>query len=149
MTKKSTFVFWMLNIALPLLFGITIYLFYRPDTFISDLIFRLLGIRGFSVSNPQTQFGASLVSFVRYFLCDILWAYALTFTCALILGPERPQRLIGLGVSLGLEMMIELFQKFQILRGTFDFLDVLLEFVATLVAVLIIKIFYCRFKGGM
>ena len=71
---------------------------------------------------------------LRNHLPDMLWSYALVYALILILGDSNNVILLGL-VSGIWGLMMELLQLLELSPGTFDFLDVLAEFVAAFVAV--------------
>lgn len=130
-------VFFGLNIIVPLLAGVFLYLWLRPDTYISAYLYKML-----SLSVENFQFGFSLPyqlnSFLRNFSCDMLWAYSLTFTVFLILGFKYESLKPTLIICAVFEVSIEFLQKFGVIPGTFDFLDILLELCVTIFAVIII-----------
>jgi len=80
--------------------------------------------------------------FARNFLSDIFWAYSLTHTAFFIFHTERKH---GVGVFLicvAFETAIELFQKANILPGTFDILDILFEICITAFVTQLINIIF-------
>lgn len=147
MIPKESKWFWIGNILLPLILGLGIYLLYRPDTYVSRAIYGLW--HGSAVRPPIApgKWGQRLTAFIRNYSCDMLWAYALTFSCALILGAEDRQLLLCAGICLLFELMTELLQKGQLLSGTFDLGDIALEFLTTAAAVMIIR-GHRRYKKG-
>jgi hypothetical protein len=68
----------------------------------------------------------------------MLWAYSLTFTVFLILGFKYESLKPTLIICAVFEVSIEFLQKFGVIPGTFDFLDILLELCVTIFAVIII-----------
>lgn len=131
-------VFWGVNILLPIILGVTVYVLFRPDTYVSQFVYSQLGF------NPKISIAFVPVSkFVKYYLCDILWAYSLTFSMIFILKNEKNKYKIALPVCIVFEIIIELLQLCRSLPGTFDFVDMFNECVTT-----ILIIFICR-KGKM
>ena len=134
--KRRRRVFWLVNTLLPLLFGLFIYILYRPDTYISSVFLRILNTSGI----PSEQLSARS-AFLRFYLCDILWAYALTFTISFLLGQLKKELFLTAAICVAFEGMIEFMQKWQIIRGTFDWIDLLSEALATMFAISMIIYF--------
>lgn len=139
MIQRHSFVFWFLNITVPLLIGLFLYVVFRPDTIISNAIYGLL-----QLTKPDIRANSSLLSEVIFFLrcysCDMLWAYSLTFACSAIIGTSARQLAVTGIICFSFEILIELLQNYGVLTGVFDFLDIILEIISTLLAVLIIII---------
>ena len=131
---KREHIFWLLHIVLPIVVGGLMYLQFRPDTYLSSLIYRGMGISAPALTETSPA-GQAVLAFLRNFLCDMLWAYALTMTVAWIL--EQP--IVVLVICCAMEMGIEWLQKIQILSGTFDPVDIILECFTTIFALLIVK----------
>ena len=73
MSRKT---FYWINILVPLLFGVIVYLYWKPDAYISRLILHYLPISYESdLGRPE-----GICKFIRYYFSDICWAYALTFS---------------------------------------------------------------------
>lgn len=128
--------FWILNIVLPLCIGLCVYLWFRPDTYVSRFLLRFLPIRP-----PQLS-----CAFLRNHLCDMLWAYALCFCIVFILGHSRKNAAAALVICVGFSFLMELIQKKSVFPGTFDPLDVVLSSVSAILALLFIVIIH--YYGG-
>ncbi len=134
--KKET-VYYSLNIVLPLITGTLLYVLFRPDTIISGLIYKILK-QELYLNAPRSYF----TDFVRNHLCDILWAYSLTNTVALIFHSERNRNLKPLIICATFEIFLELMQKAKFITGTFDLLDIIFEISITAFATLLINIIF-------
>ena len=79
--------------------------------------------------------------FVRNYLCDALWAYALTMTVCGILGQTK--RAIGgtAVLCVATETLLEFAQRLPFVRGTFDGWDIFIQIIATAIA--LVDIIYC------
>ena len=135
---KRIRIFTLLNIVLPIALGVLIYTITRPDTYISQWIYR---IGHFSI--PHYAVKDMLPLWLWMFLCnfsaDILWAYSLTYAVyAIFYDSPRYMHLI-FAVCILFEIGIELLQLFDILKGTFDFLDIAFEICTSAIASLNIK----------
>lgn len=125
----------MLNILIPLLLGFSVYIVFRPDAIISVYIFSLLKLHPIVLClSPEW-----LRIFVNNFLSDFLWAYSLTFVVSLILGYSRKNQIISFSLCFIFEAIIELLQRTKFIHGTFDIIDVFVESIAILFALVLIK----------
>ncbi len=134
--KQRRFFYW-LNICIPLLVGLILYLSFRKDAFISVFWGKYLPL-------PAPLFKSLpewLSLFLRNYASDILWAYSLGFAIQLVLGRSKRSRLHTLVVCLCFEVILEVLQRFGVIRGTFDYLDILLEACSICLALLVIKVF--------
>lgn len=135
MKDHKIFTFWSLNILIPLFSGLILYLLFRSDTYVSQFIYGIFAIP----KNAAILCGDSrFFKFIRFYACDILWAYSLTFLLSLIIGHKSIQNIIVFIIALSFDGTIEFLQKFDIIPGTFDIIDILLEAVITVFALLII-----------
>lgn len=119
----------MLNIFMPLFIGLLIYIFVNKRAYISGIVnipvnLKLEGITGV---------------FIKCWLADMLWSYAMTFSLALVLKPFRKRVLISAALTIFLGSFLELLQFLNVITGTFDFWDVIFEITAVLIAVFVIK----------
>ena len=123
----------VLHTILPVAVGGLIYFFFRPDTHISRFFYKV-----FSVTAPDSLeiVPCWLALICRNFLPDMLWAYALTATAMLIMDDGGKY---SFWVCLIFKTVMELCQKWGILSGTFDWLDVFLEICASALAALTVK----------
>ena len=112
---KRRLAFWMVNIIIPLFLGLCIYVLCRPDTYVSSVFIRFLNTFGITTGNIYVR-----SEFLRFYLCDILWAYALTFTISFLLGQSKEELYLTAGICVAFEGIIEFMQKWQIIRGTFE-----------------------------
>ena len=117
------------NIFLPLLTGLFIYLFVNKRAYISTIINIPLKI------NVKGLAGV----FVKCWLCDMLWSYALTAALYLVLIPFRYRLILSATASFIVGVFLEGLQYFNIISGTFDVLDIIFELTAVLIAVYVIK----------
>lgn len=144
MQKKSRghALFWVLNISLPLLAGLAVYLIFRPDAAISRAFCSFTGF-----TPPQLSTGWSRLDLaIRYFAPDVLWAYAFSSVAMLIIGPAKLGILAGAALSAAFEVTAELLQLYGILPGTFDIRDVLLEIAASAFAMIVVLLVLGRKK---
>ena len=138
MCQKKQGYLCLIHIGISIVMGVIIYILVRPDTYISRIFRDIVNISGVG-DNVSAVCPRPILQFLRYYASDFLWAYALTFAIFYVLRNDKRGILIADGICFVFESSIELLQKFQIVSGTFDWLDILCEFCATAIASLIIK----------
>lgn len=109
-----------------------LYLIFRPNTYITQIIFDLINING---ENIRTS--AVSCAFSKYYLPDFLWAFSLC--CGLVsVFPHKRFYIILVGIITFLCGLIwELLQFTKTISGTGDILDIILYLTACLIAVMI------------
>lgn len=125
--KNKEFIF--INIALPLIIGLCIYLLFGSNTYINSLF-------GISI---RFTFGNVLDIFIKSWLCDILWSYSLFNAIWISLFAFKRRTFIASLISFVLVISIESLQYFSVISGTFDILDIFFELTAVGFAVCNIK----------
>ena len=131
-------VFCCTHSLIALMVGLITYCVFRPDTYISQEIYKILDIKSVCFG-VRTLFSKGSITFFCNFLPDILWAYALTFAINMAWVGARFGIVKTLLVCVVFEVGIEFSQLIGVMQGTFDWLDILFEFCATTLAALIIK----------
>ena len=113
-------------------------MFFRPDTYVSQALYNVIGV---SVDGIITKDALPtwLLLFIRNFLGDISWAYALTFTIGYIWLTPGGRMIPVFGIVTIFEIGIEVLQKVGIIPGTFDWWDIFLEICITAFVMLLIK----------
>ena len=129
--NKTDLVIGIGFIAIPLITGLLNYLILAPETMVTQLFGKLFGIDiAFTPHN-------TILIYIRYYLSDICWAVALVNSLLLILGNTKKNAWIPLIVASVFCVIVESFQLFGFIKGTFDFFDILIELVATVTSWLI------------
>ena len=124
MKKK---LFFSLNIAIPLVLGLTVYLTIRNSTYINSF----LAIEGNCVTNP-------FLVFVSNWGADILWSYSLTFAVYLSVYAFRKRLILSVIISGLVGTILEFLQYTGFVHGTFDPLDICFEIMAAVIAAIVI-----------
>lgn len=132
MKRKNLFIF--LNVAFPLLIGLSIYLFCYKNTYINTFFENYLGI-----NFPYIYRATLLHQFITNWACDILWAYALTFSLYFCFRTFNKSILITSFITVSFAVILECLQLTGIVNGTFDTWDIIMELSAIIIAVIIIK----------
>ena len=131
-SKNSYIAFYLPNIIIPLAVGLIIYTLLNPFSFISICIYRLLNIPAPYVDDMPA------VDIIRNYVCDMLWAYSLCFAVSMILGKNPLGISVSLIISLLFCSLTEALQIPQVIKGTFDIADIILESFSCVAAHLII-----------
>lgn len=124
--------FYFGNTAIPLGIGTAIYVLFRPDTYLArwgNGFFHAYTKDISGVIRRMENTVPVLVSFLRNFTSDMLWAYALFFAVSFI---ERGWKAVV--DTMLFAAGIEAFQGWGIMAGTFDWWDIWLEWLAIAVA---------------
>ena len=133
--------FYALNISISLVIGLIVYVCYRPDTYVSQAVYNLLGI-SHDIGGFANWLPTWLLLFIRNYLADIIWAYALTFTICYILWNQNKSMFPIFSIVAVFEICIEVSQKVGIMSGTFDWFDIFLEICISALVMLVIKTKY-------
>lgn len=128
--------FAILNCVLPLLFGAFIYWHFRPDAWITRFIDCIFG-KVPEITEENRAINDTILRLCKFYLPDILWSYSLTSAVCLILSRPR----ISVILSMSFSFLTEFFQLTRILPGTFDWADVVLEWMASLTAAGLFSVF--------
>ena len=137
--KKMLCILWTANVFLPLLAGLAVYILLRPDTLVSGWFYRVLPFLK-PEKLPVTAAASRIRRFLSFYVPDMMWAYAFTSTVYLIFGISRRSVLPAVAISIAFFTFTELAQKFAVISGTFDILDILIEAAATALSIIIISL---------
>ena len=121
------------NILLPLLAGASLYIISSPNViFLKYLKLRI--VIASELMNSHIWFWPIL----RNYMPDMLWGYSLVFAVYMIIDNNAASMRM-LFYVLVFSIALELLQLFPMIPGTFDLLDIFVEGVAEMLAVIIIK----------
>ncbi len=121
------------NIFLPILAGSLLYYVISPEVIFVQSIDRLLGV-SLHVGTENT-----FVLIMRSYMPDMLWAYALVFSLMLVTGNKTANVWKMLAIAGMFSTIMEVLQITGYVKGTFDVMDIIVEIIAELMAVFIIK----------
>ena len=92
-----------------------------------------------------SDFGNLLIRFVRNYIPDMAWGYALVFSLYAIADDQTEKGLYTLAfIAIVFSAAIEIIQMTHIIRGTFDLWDIAAELLTEVTAVFIIKNHFLR-----
>ena len=107
-----------------------------PDTIFVEFIDRLAGTATRRVTFSQHN---GLLRFIRFYLLDMCWGYALVFSLHAILGNNTANIKWIFIIAFIFSASMEFLQMTPFVNGTFDVFDILCEALAEGIAVFIIK----------
>lgn len=132
MRKKH--IFLLINIVFPLIIGLAIYLICYKSTYINTTFNEIFGF-----TPPYFYSDNTFYRFISCWACDILWAYSLTFGLYLCFKDFKNPLVISSVLAVSLAVIMEILQAYDLISGTFDIWDIILEITAIILAVIIIK----------
>lgn len=139
MKKNRKYFFLVINILAPILIGAAIYYVISPNVIFVQQLDSLLNRR---IHINTTNFNLSIMRFVRNYLLDMLWGYALVFALFLFTGNNTAEIRKIFIIAVIFSAVMEILQLTSIAKGTFDVFDIIVEFLAEVTAVFIIKKHY-------
>lgn len=120
--------------TLPVIFGGLIYLTYRTNTLLMFGWFEKIGLSdfvGFLRSNKQLQ-DFSIPTWIKFSLPDALWLFSFTYILLILWDFKvNRQSLFWLLFAPTIGLFSEIGQLVGIVSGTFDLIDLVLLFIAT------------------
>lgn len=136
--RNRNAIFLLSNAIIPLFLGLGIYFFMKSGTYINTF---------FEIDFDYTP-KTIIERFIVNWLCDFLWSYSLVFALYFVLSPFKNRLLISCIISALLGLILELLQGVNIMSGTFDWWDILIEFLAVFTATsILIKINHLSHKN--
>lgn len=121
-----------LNIFIPLVLGLLLYLFTKPENYISLFVSQFYSFPTFNCSSP-------IMEFINNWGCDFLWAYSLSAILFELFKSFKHSWIFSSLISISLGISMELLQYYNVVAGTFDVWDIIVEIIAVIVSILIIK----------
>lgn len=135
MNRKTKVVF-VLNCIVPLTIGAIVYYLFSPEVIFVKQVDEIIGCR----MHLNLLFHDNIVlQAIRFYVLDMLWAYALVFAIEFIIGNNTANLKTVFGVAFLFSTTMEILQLTTLAKGTFDVWDIICEFVAEVIAVFIIK----------
>jgi hypothetical protein len=137
--KNRKYYFLIMNILAPILIGAAVYYVISPNVIFVQQLDSLLG-NGIHVNTVSSNLFA--MRFVRNYLLDMMWGYALVFALYLFTGNNTAEIRKIFIIAVIFSAVMEILQLTSIAKGTFDVFDIIVEFLAEATAVFIIKKHY-------
>lgn len=134
--KKGKNLILLLSSLLFLLTGGLIYLFFRQHSLLMFSWLRFINLEQyFQIKNFNHE--SQFLCFCVYSLPNMLWAISAYMLFGIVLQAERKLFYIYSSGFCFVNVLAEIFQKFQIISGTFDFMDLLVLLISYGMGVLI------------
>lgn len=139
---KKTISHIILFVILPLFAGGLIYLLTRPDSLIMFEWFKKIGIlENIKIIRSQMNIKPFLNNWIIYNSPAWIWSLSLTILLGEIWKNEiNNKSLIFLITPSLLGIISEIFQKINLINGTFDYIDLVFYFIGGFTGILIIKL---------
>ncbi len=136
MKTKSSLI---IQVVFPLFFGGLIYISFRDTSLIMFDWFNLIGIIDYVnlVRETLQPVRQHIPEWIYYSLPDGLWVYAFTSILHTIWGKNYTKLKYWLILPITFGILMEVAQAFNIVRGTFDFLDLILCMTAFILSILL------------
>ena len=140
--KKMKKLLLVIHTLIPIFVGALIYYFSSSEVIFVKQIDKCLGIS----FHPSVLCKENVIfQFIRNHFLDMLWGYALVFALFFVLGNNAAVIGKTFLIAFSFSAIMEFLQITPRIHGTFDVWDVVVLFLAEIIAVFIIK-FY--FRGG-
>ena len=138
MIKK---IFLTLNIICPVIIGAFIYYLISPDVFFVKKIDALIGgVINIHIPPIENVF----FKLIRNYFLDMMWGYALVFALFYIIGNNAVKIGKIFWIAFLFSAIMEIIQIAPLVQGTFDIFDICVEFLAEVIAAIIIYKTYSR-----
>ncbi|MGN0155653.1 MAG: hypothetical protein ACI39N_00260 [Lachnospiraceae bacterium] len=138
---KTKVILW--NIIIPIFLGATIYYLISPEVIFVRRMDFLIG-KGIHISDITAV--NLTIRIMRNYLPDMLWGYALIFTLYYFLNNNTAYLLKTFLIASLFSAVMEFLQITPVVKGTFDWYDIIVELLAEVIAVFIIKKLLLRRK---
>ena len=122
----------LLNILIPLVLGGSFYIITSSDALFVHLITSYIGD-----IKTTVHFDTKWYLLISNYLADILWGYSLVFAIHLASDITATYKIFLLAFAFS--SLMEAIQMHECVLGTFDFYDIVVEGVAEIIAVIILK----------
>lgn len=135
--KLICFIFSVASLVL----GLLIYVFLRNGTYMH----LFLNYIDFFGEFSPLKYNNCFAQFLKYYLADFLWGISLSyFLSAISFEYSTKRAVVNSLVSITLGVLLELFQKLDIINGTADICDVFMYVAAGLIHAVFNIIFFIR-----
>lgn len=125
-----------INISVSMIIGSLIYYLISPEVIFVEKISSMTGWK------VNIGYENNVIKIIRSYVPDILWAYALMFSLVVITGNKTAGIWKMYIVAALFSTIIEMLQLTGMFKGTFDIVDIIVELMAEIIAVFIIKVHY-------
>ena len=124
-------------IAMAMLLGLYLYFMYRSQDTIVNALFAKLGAREFPFLMNIWHKHYAIPQWCMYSLPEGLWVFSATLLSIRLEFPIREKRIHLKYLPFLFAMLVELVQVLGITNGQFDWLDIFVSFIFTVLALII------------
>lgn len=124
-------IYALINAILPLFAGCLVYLFFKPTSMISMIGRHLFG--EISITNQLKILGNNV--FINCYLTDMLWSYS--FMSAMLLTVKNNKYISVIALCVFMNIILEMIQIFEFVYLVFDPLDIAVQMIGSLVAIIV------------
>ncbi len=127
--SAKTIIYYSVNTIVPLALGVILYVFTRPGTIISQIIYDCF--------QANRRINIALPTILSDYGCDFLWSYSLVHCLFLVSRSYK----FSLFVCIAFSVFIEVIQLLPFVRLVFDPIDIVVEIIGIIIGLCIITIF--------
>lgn len=131
--------FILIHIILPLIIGAFLYIYFRNDSIIFKRSINLELIKG--DSKKIEIYHPKVADWIIYSLPDGLWVYSFSAVLYSIWGKNFSGIKIIIFIPFVVLCILETLQYFKIITGTFDFMDIFISFIMSILLIINFKLF--------
>ena len=113
--------------------GTLVYVFYNQSTFVFTAVSKVIHIPKMNIENPI------LAGFLQCYCADLFWAFSFALIIQSILMLDR-KKAYWLMLSSCLGLVVEILQMFHIIKGVFDFYDIIVYIIGTGITTIIVRL---------
>lgn len=136
---RKSGIFWLINIFIPLIIGLLLYIWLRPDVLVARTVIQLCP----RLAEVTYSGNSATVILIKNHMSDFLWAYSLMISVLWICEKYGIDRKKGIYICLLVDFVME---GSQVINPffTFDCFDLITEFIGTIIACFVSGCF-CKF----
>lgn len=134
--KKQIVLYSLITIVIPIFIGSLLYYFFCPDVWFVQQIKNLLGEAGYSKTTLEVT---PLISFIRNYFFDFVWAFALINALYISINNNAVPIIVSVSITITLGSIMEVLQKFGFAQGTSDICDIVAEGLGAIIGAYIIN----------
>ncbi len=145
---KKTTIYIALFVIIPIFAGGLIYILTRPDSLLMFDWFKKIGL-GENIAKLRLEQNIKdlLNNWIIYNFPAWIWTFSLTVLLGIIWNYKiNKESLMILLIPLILGISSEIFQKAELINGTFDFIDLLLYIIGGISGLLLIRLIYYKHR---
>jgi hypothetical protein len=141
MNDKCSRIFLLCNVIVPIVIGTIVYCLIAPDVYFVEKLDSLFNI---CISSYHVDTHIQYIKVIRNYLPDMVWGYSLMFALFICSGNNAVDLFRVFIVVVVFSIAMESLQLMNMVIGTFDVFDIMVEVLSEGAAVFIIQKYYKR-----